>query len=228
MTWLYKLAFLLLVTTCASASETRLFVVGEAWDDKGTTLLYREFHYCDSSLTRCVIEYRDREQGELARKELDYSRSNQAPGVVLEDFVADRRVILPASEERSVVVDAGFDNFVRSRWDELAGGEVIDFPFLALGREQPLTMRAGVSDEVDCDSAELCLDVALDAWVLRLLVPKIELTYERSGRRLLRYRGISNLRIADGGSPMVDIRYDYGEETRLVHAYQPSQLKIIE
>jgi len=201
---------LLILSPLALASgELDLYVVGDAFDDTGNILLYREMHRCDGPRTQCVIDYLDPAEAPLARKELDYSNSPHAPDVELENLLAQiTRSASGAAAESELVVDAGFDNYVRTRWYDLDSGSAISFPFLVLGRDDPLAMRA-VRSEKSCADEALCLEVAPEAWFLRLLVPPIELTYERETRRLLRYRGIGNLRDAQGNSRQVDIRYRY-------------------
>ena len=107
------------------------------------------------------------------------------------------------------MVDAGFDNYVRQRWTELMGADPVRFPFLVAGRDSPLAMRAGPDRQSECNPAQLCLQVELDSWLLRMLVAPITLTYDRESRRLLRFKGISNLKDAAGNSQSVDIRYQY-------------------
>lgn len=187
-----------------------LYVTGQAFDDDGKALLYRELHRCNSPRSRCVIEYVDPGQQTLARKELDYSDSAYAPDVTMRNLLLESLKRASGGDDAATVIDAGFDNYVRSRWDELAAGKTVDFPFLVLGREQPLAMQAARRDG-DCAEDALCLAVAPQAWYLRLVVPPIELTYARDSRRLLRYQGISNLRDAQGNSRLVDIRYDYAD-----------------
>lgn len=201
---------LVLLSSFASASGGfNLYVVGDAFDDTGNTLLYREVHRCDGAKTQCVIDYLDPAEARLARKALDYRNSPHAPDVELENLLANvTKSASGSANENQLVIDAGFDNYVRTRWYDLDSGEAVTFPFLMLGRDDPLEMRAVRSEEV-CAEEALCLEVAPEAWFLRLLVPPIELTYERETRRLLRYRGIGNLRDAEGNSPQVDIRYRY-------------------
>jgi hypothetical protein len=187
-----------------------LYVTGHAFDDDGEALLYREVHRCNSERSRCVIEYVDPGQQPLARKELDYSDSAHAPDVTMRNLLAESLKTARGGDDTATVIDAGFDNYVRSRWDELAAGNTVEFPFLVLGRDQPLAMQAARRDG-DCTEDALCLAVTPQAWYLRLVVPPIELTYARDSRRLLRYQGIGNLRDAQGNSRQVDIRYDYAD-----------------
>ncbi len=196
----------------ALAQEWPLQVVGRAFDESGEQLLYSEYHYCDSELA-CMIEYRKPDGELIARKDLDYSYGPHSPALVMIDYLSGKEVRLGFSEREDVVVDAGFDNYVRSRWGELSGGESIEFPFQVVGFDQPLAMKAYRANQGSCALQELCLEVSLDSWFLGLLVDPIVLSYARDSRRLLRFRGVSNLRDDKGKTFQVDIRYEYANNT---------------
>ena len=202
----------------AALENLEPYVVGNAFSAEDGAWLYSEYHRCDAQGSQCLIEYRDPDGVLLAKKALDYSGSPHAPGVFLQDFVYEESLRIAPLNDTRQVVDAGFDNFVRSSWQGLASGETVTFPFQVLGREEPIDMRAARSEQADCADTSLCLEVALDAWLLRLVVPSIELVYDRESRRLLSYRGISNLRDEGGASPMVFIRYEYQAEPAVLAA----------
>ena len=191
-------------------------IIGSAYDLETGEQLYSEQHFCVETAQNCTVLYRDTEGVLVADKELDYSSSLLAPALEINDYRRDEFVRLNSSSDPRVVVDAGFDNFVRSRWDTLAGGGSVEFPFLVVGREDPLNMRAVNSDDADCIAGELCLRVELESWLLRMVVAPVRLTYDRDSRRLLRFRGISNIRSPSGKTQQVDIRYSYP-----VLAHQP-------
>lgn len=52
-------------------------------------------------------------------------------------------------------------------------------------------------------------NIEADSWLLRLVAPKLEVRYDRATRRLLSYRGASNLLNADQGVQNVIITYRY-------------------
>ena len=187
-------------------------IVGEAFALESGSLLYREHHFCKDSASKCSIEYRDQDDQVFARKDLDYSINVLAPTLQFSDLRLSQHVSVDLSESVDLVVDAGFDNFVRSRWNDLSVGEPVDFEFKIVGREAPLKMVAHNKPEADCGMNSLCLEVRLNSWLLRRFVDPIRLTYDRDTRRLMRYQGISNIRAVDGGSLNVDIIYQYGTD----------------
>ena len=83
------------------------------------------------------------------------------------------------------------------------------YAFLVAGFKKPLNMRADLDTSGDCHQAQLCLEINLDSWLLGMLVPPIELAYSRENRKLLRFRGVSNIKGENGESLNVDIYYQY-------------------
>jgi len=186
-------------------------VVGRAYAVDGGELLYREHHGCSDDNTRCEVRYVDPQGRQIAFKQLDYSASPFRPSLVMRDLRAETEHRVEPPDREGLVVDAGFDNYVRSRWEQLAAGEEVTFDFQVVGFDRPIDMRAQAGGSLQCDEEKLCLRVEVDSWFLGLLAKPIELAYARDSRRLLRFVGVSNLRDAGGDSPVVDIRYDYAD-----------------
>lgn len=203
-------AVLCLLAAPALATE-RLLVVGEARSLDGDELRYREYHHCTSDRRLCEVLYKDAQGEVFARKRVDYTASLRSPSLLVEDLREGRTQRIEGEFEPELVIDAGFDNYVRQRWSELSNGVEVRFPFLIAGRDSPLNMRASRSDAGDCQDGELCLTVTLDAWLLSMLITPIELVYDGE-RRLTQYRGISNIRDAEGRSQSVQIDYRYPED----------------
>ncbi|MEE4662179.1 MAG: hypothetical protein V2J89_17040 [Halieaceae bacterium] len=185
-------------------------VVGEARDlDTGETL-YLEQYYCSENDKQCSVFYVRPDAKVIARKQLDYQPSPKAPNLTFEDFRLDRQITIEKPDPEAVV-DAGFDNFVRLQWEDLTDGEQVRFPFRMVGRDEPISMRASRSDE--CEQDKLCLQIRLDSWLLGSFLDPIRLVYDKDSQRLLRFRGISNLRTAEGRTQKVDITYRYPDQT---------------
>ncbi|MEP5568132.1 MAG: hypothetical protein ABJN62_09890 [Halioglobus sp.] len=200
-----------LILTGISTAQAQS-VIGEAYAMDGSAIRYLEEHRCAANGEECVVEYRYPEGEVFARKRVDYRPSMQAPGLKIEDLRAGETLVIESDFEDDVVVDAGFDHYVRLRWDELAGGEEVRFPFLVAGRDKPLNMRAQLEDEVECAQSRLCLTITLDNWLLSALVSPIRLEYDETSRRLLQFEGVSNIRDDDGKSQQVRIDYRYQDE----------------
>lgn len=204
------LAMLLSLTPPALAME-RLLVVGEARSLDDEELQYREYHHCSVDGRLCSVLYKDGEGQLFARKQVDYSESLRSPSLLIEDLREGSTLRIDGEFDSDLVVDAGFDNYVRQRWSELAQGDTVRFPFLVVGRDSPVRMKASRREGNVCDGGALCVTVTLDAWLLSVLVAPIELVYDDE-KRLTQYRGISNIRDAEGRSQNVRIDYRYPDD----------------
>jgi hypothetical protein len=191
-----------------SADTQALFTIGTATDARSGELLYRELHLCTPERLSCTVEYRDVADELIAHKTLDYSVRLHAPVVVMRDLRAGKEYTLPVQQQSDVVVDAGFDNYVRQRWDALQRDEKLSFPLQLTSLERPVRMRAQALAE-DCAPEHLCVLVEVDSWLLGLVADPIALRYARSNQRLLYFSGVSNIKSVEGDSQVVEIRYDY-------------------
>lgn len=112
---------------------------------------------------------------------------------------------LPAAQ--GAVIDAGFDAYVRRRWDELGGARDLRIPFLVpdhLGYFDLKLSAAGEAAEGGVPVRRL--KMSLDAWY-GFVAPTLQITYTAGERRLLRFEGISNVRDAAGRNQRVRIEF---------------------
>ncbi|MEH6582082.1 MAG: hypothetical protein V7754_09115 [Halioglobus sp.] len=188
-------------------------VIGTAYDQENGRFLYTEQHFCSPDSRLCTVEYRDSFGVIIAQKWLDYSDSLISPSLVMNDYRQNSEVSVSSGDADDTVVDAGFDNYVRSIWDELFSGEAVRFPFLVLGFDKPFKMRVDQEENPSCDRDNLCLLVSLDSWLLGMLTDPIELSYSRDSRKLVRFSGLSNIKGETGETLMVDIHYQYENDS---------------
>lgn len=201
----------LLVTAMLGVNANAMNVVGEAYDVDNGELRYREIHQCSAGGDRCVVEYEDPAGELIARKIVDYQSSLHSPSLQVQDLRQGTTVSIEGDSREAVVIDAGFDHYVRLRWDDLVSGTTVRFPFLVVGREKPLKMTASKMEPEACPEERMCFKVALDNWLLGNLLTPIRLEYDADSRRLLQFKGVSNIRDVDGKSQMVRIDYRYVE-----------------
>ena len=165
----------------------------------------------DADPKRDASQAAEERQGERGEQELkpDITPPRpHGPAVLAQDLRTGREQAIPAIDDPELVVDAGFDNYVRLRWDDLLDGKRVKFPLRLLSLDSPVDMRAQVI-ESDCPAGQLCIEVEVDSWLLGLLAGPIKLRYDREDRSLLYFSGVSNLKDDDGESQEVVIRYDY-------------------
>jgi len=198
-------------------------VVGTAYDRDGGYILYTEHHFCGDEGRFCTVQYRDTAGDMIAQKTVEYPGSPFGPALTMTDYRLGTTLSVPATDEDNIIIDAGFDNYVRSIWEQVDNGESVRFAFLVAGFKKPLNMRADLDTSGDCHQVELCLEINLDSWLLGMLVPPIELAYSRENRKLLRFTGVSNIKGENGESLNVDIYYQYDNKLQLF-GYAPSSV----
>jgi hypothetical protein len=115
-----------------------------------------------------------------------------------------QRIPLPTG----AVIDAGFDAAVRAHWHALLRGEPVELPFLVPGRQRFYPVRLRHVGPVRWQGmAAQAMEARLDTWY-GTLAPRLSLVYADADRRLLEFRGASNLRDARGDYPAVVVRFD--------------------
>lgn len=218
----YLLAFL---TLCASAaSATDYTFTGYARDLDTGALLYVESHSVWAPGTpderRVVLYSTDGNSTPFARKTLSYGTDRARPAFDFDDSRSgfaesaaregnDLRVRARAGATAPAratsldistvgVVDAGFDEFVRARWVELRRGDALTIPFLVPSRLDAMNFRVRRIGRARIEGDDASVFRLSLAGALGWFLPDIDVTYRDSDRRLLRYRGLTNIRDAKG------------------------------
>jgi hypothetical protein len=217
------------------AAALKAETVGQAYDIATAQPLYSETHcVSDDAAVREVI-YRDRDEALIAFKELSYETGPTTPAFVqhninTQDSVAvemrQGEIIMTFAESdlRSprvvaktpgagvpLVVDAGFDAFVKDNWESLLAGERKRFQFPFAARETVVELQIASASCTYESETDQCFTLELGNWFFKMLAAPIELGYDSELRRLSRFRGVSNITDADGGGMVVDIRYRYSD-----------------
>jgi len=203
---------------------------GEAYAVAGATPLYRESHwrYDDEGVAKGLVLYRCPDGAPFARKLIRATASAQAPDFDLLDARdgysegvrgkdGAREVYVRSSaaapertaqlkDHAGLVVDAGFDAFVRSHWDALNGAAAtLDFLVPSrLGAMNFQVSRIGAEKVAGHDAQRFRLSLA--RWYGSLL-PHIDVVYDDATRHLLRYEGMSNVRDANARNLVVRIEF---------------------
>ena len=228
-------ALLLVLSGHVYAAGTTVASIGDAYGLETNVLLYSETHCVGNGLEREVV-YRDAGQQLIAHKILRYQGSLTAPSFVARNYYSREvisiesaphsitmsmmkmgesdpelveTVVVKPKPNMAVVIDAGFDNYVKSNWDKLATSESQVFQFPIATREILVELKISLKDCSYKTKTETCFSLEIDNWFLRLLSDPIELGYDTNLRRLSRYRGLSNIGDGDGEGLVVDLRYRY-------------------
>lgn len=226
----------------AAQSEGKAFVeadiIGEAYSADGLHLLYREYHFFRSANTALHHVVYQKPQGQvIAEKWLDYQTGLVTPSfkqtdtqtgesiavevgrgeIIVRQQRGEPEVINQAqlTPKNRLVIDAGFDHFVRQHWDDLVNGQRLSFEFPSVHEQTlfQLRIRQDVCDRSLQEQAARCFLIEPDNWLARLFVDGIELAYQQSSRRLIRYSGMANVLSGDAEN-RVQIEYRYPVSTR--------------
>ena len=207
------------------AQAAREFVkTGYARTKETGRLLYIESHYVREAGTAAenrIVLYRCGFGGPtFARKELSYQSQRHTPDFNMIDARSGyaegvRRTAqglraysqLNATSPRreatlalrpNLVIDAGFDDFVRLNWRELEGGKTVSFPFLVPSQLDTYNFKIRKHREVTIEGSAASVIRLNLSGVLAWFTPYIEVSYRQADQVLMRYEGLTNIRNAEG------------------------------
>ena len=96
---------------------------------------------------------------------------------------------------------------MRQHWPALLRGERISLPFLVPGRQRFFPVQVRRTGPVRWQGIDAqAIQVSLDTWYGGI-APRLSLVYASADRRLLEFRGTSNLRDTRGTYPQVTVRF---------------------
>ena len=224
----------LLLTTAASPVSGQVFEFSGTAKQDGK-VLYQEDHRVEGTCSEGVfapvnhqVSYRTPEsRDEFASKMLSYNSSpfrpqlefrqptfgealtitypqEQALNIVWQSPAGDTREFMVPFDQ-SLVVDSGFDYFVRANWERVQQGESVEFRFLAptRGDHYGFVLEPATSVKVN---AEVTVQIRPTSLVLRFLVDPIVLGYSSDGA-LTDYLGLTNIRQDAESNHIAHIRY---------------------
>ncbi|MDY6829027.1 MAG: hypothetical protein SV583_06585 [Pseudomonadota bacterium] len=208
------------------------WVIGEALDAETGELLYTEHHHRPTDeRTEFLIEYRGPSGEVWAEKYLGPDLQTSTPSFTLNDLRLGEYTRVQTDSEHArvtyredaearteqgvvalaanLVIDAGFDAFVRSHWTALAtDNQTLPVQFLVPARLKTydFELQATPVDDSDTRLRKFVLEPA--GFLLSMVVPPFRLTYASDSRQLMRFEGLSNLTDPDTGKPY-RVRIEY-------------------
>jgi hypothetical protein len=214
----------------ASASEQYLAYFGIAASQRSGQPLYNENHvlrYRDGRLTERVVLYSCVDGTPFARKVATYE-DPLAPNFLFEDISNGVREGVQAGERRrmffrgvdqkveksmplpvapGLVVDSGFDEFIRANWHQLMTAGALPLQFLVPSRFEAMGfqvrhVRSGSEDGIPVEVFRLKVQ-GIVGWI----APSIDVSYSEAEHVLMRYEGMSDLRDASGENLRADITF---------------------
>lgn len=223
-----KYSFLILVLLLFTNLEA-LVVTGKAFNEN--KLIYVEKHIPvvlkDGSYQSLKTEYFFENGKKFAEISSDFSQNQFVPNVVFKD---DRFNLIESTRldknskklliEREInslkkstsleinpssILGQGFHNFIVKNFDNILKAES-DVYFIITSKSDQFHFKMYLAKKTD---KEVIIKGKIDSFFLRAFVKEIELIYALPDKRLLRFKGLSNLDNNQGNSQNVDILYEY-------------------
>ena len=226
------------ISISAEDTENWIRYRGNAYDLRTGVFLYSENHneyWQNGRHAYSIVEYRDQSGQLIASKRINFSTNRSAPTFRLEDrrdgyiegatrngsglalFTREsegkelRQTVVQVPDP--VVVDGGFDYFVRDHFDDLLQGRSIPLNFVVSAKLDYFRFRLIPAGQTVIDGRRaLRLRLAIDNLLLRALVSSMEIIYDIETGRLLRYAGVSNINNPEGHSYQARIDFTYPPE----------------
>ena len=183
-------------------------------------------HLVDGQLVETLTDYFDPQHKKIAKRTLDFRKSKFAPDFQTEDLrsgylegsemigtqvrLFNRRSRSAKVDEKimsipqPIVVDGGFNQFMKANWSALENGEIVTFHFAIPARLDYFTLRAM---KVESDDKEMKVRVEPGKALLRLLATPIDVRYSKNTRRILSYEGQSNISDENGNNFVTRLVY---------------------
>ena len=120
------------------------------------------------------------------------------------------------------VIDTGFDVFAQRHWDELVRGETLKLPFLVPSRRTFFAFKASKVDQPAAPPNSVTFRLAASSW-FSFLLPHIDVSYDLTTRRIVRYEGLSNVRDETTGKNY-RVHFEYARSA-VVHPVPKSELE---
>ncbi|EQA46009.1 hypothetical protein LEP1GSC050_3247 [Leptospira broomii serovar Hurstbridge str. 5399] len=209
---------------------------GTAYELETGKLLYKDMHeefWENGKHARSIVQYINPEGNIFATKRISFLKNRSLPDFNLEDFrdgyleggefesgtrvrLFARRKTGDPIKEKVVdggdlsALDGGFDYFVEDHWSELLAGKRINFRiFVPVELD---TFRFYV-EKTKTGSfkgrSALFLRMRIENSILSVFIKPIDLIYDIESKRIMEYKGTSNINNEKGKSYNVRIVYDF-------------------
>jgi hypothetical protein len=206
----------------AFSSANVLHSIGIARDSSDSTLRYVEHHqYLPSG--EHLVTYFDVNGEIIATKAMRYPGLPQHPEISQSDLTRNidvrTRVINQTLEmirydsdrvrtheiplDETIIVDAGFDSFVRNNWHGFVENVPQAYKFAVAG--QGRLLKVNITKQA-VSPGETAFVIKPSNPFIRMLMPDIHLRYNQD-RRLIAYEGLTNLYLPDGQSRHVSVEF---------------------
>ncbi len=213
--------------------ESSLKYFGSATDKTSDKFYYTEEHeeikVNDVHLFTKIV-YKDQKGTVIANKTIDYTKGLTNPSFLQEDLrdgytegaevngnkvkiifrknkneaLKTKTIVVPGK----IVVDGGFNYFIKQNWKTIQNGSNVKFNFVAASQLNYFTFRVRKDSDGIYNGKKVSIyKMEADNFIVRTLLDPIVLTYDTQNMRLMKYEGISNINDTNGKSYIVKIIY---------------------
>ncbi|MEO5979918.1 MAG: hypothetical protein ABIS36_24385 [Chryseolinea sp.] len=196
--------------------------------EKGKKIYTESFteKFVDGKQTEMVTLYYSNDKKLIAKRTLDYTRSLFTPDFITEDLrtgfmegaeMKGKKVRLffrkdkdSKLEEKTLeipqpmIVDGGFNQYIKSNWDKLKDGKMLTFYFTVSNKLDYFKLRAS---KVRLTDKEMSVRIEPDRSVIRWISSPIVVKYDVETRRIVSYEGKSNIQDENGSNPVIRLEY---------------------
>ncbi|MFN0049263.1 MAG: hypothetical protein ACKVOU_09085 [Cytophagales bacterium] len=228
---LISLVFLLKLK--AQTSKDVISYAGQAFTIKPAAFFYQETHneiIVNGKHCKTDVAYTNELGEKIGYKTLDYTKYTTSPTYKLEDnrakyregaeITPDGKVIVyfqytdkeitanfkTFSVPQPIVIDGGFNYFVKENWNAIINGSILTFNFVSPSKMDYFTFRISKKADIVYNRKQATLlYLELDNMILRWLIPPIKITYDIKTKRIIKYEGIANLSDKNGKNEIVSM-----------------------
>ena len=221
-------------------SAQTLKIRGYAYDLKSGKYLYSERHkevYKKGNHAYSDVYYVDPKGKTIAYKRITFTKSKTAPDYKLTDY----RIGLIESarkagsfiktvsrlgkgketktkrfkKPRSLIVDGGFDHFIRQNWGRLQTGKKVPVNFAVASRGDFFGFYVQKARTGKLYGKKVTyFKMVIDNWILRMLSKPIVVAYYDDFKRLALYKGQSNINDVNGENYKTKIVFNHKQDKK--------------
>ncbi|MBM9576709.1 hypothetical protein JWG45_06020 [Leptospira sp. 201903070] len=229
--------FLILNLSVSIFGETKkMHFFGTATDLESGKILYYDHHeeiWENGNHSYSRIQYKNPQGKVFAKKKIQFSKNPSIPDFQLDDLrdgyleggtflksgsakLFARRNSEKPLEEKTISfsepasMDGGFDYFVKNNWESLIDGKTIRFRFLVPVERDTFAFSVFKTKTGEYKGKPaLFLRMKIDNALFSVFVKPIDMVYDIESRRIMEYKGTSNINDEKGKSLNVKIVYDF-------------------
>lgn len=171
----------------------------------GKLVAYKNLDYSKNK-TKPDFEYTDNRSGYMEGAKFDSNKLHLKFKESPDEEVQTTNIL----GNENLVVDAGFDNFVKQNWHKLSSGNELQINFAVPERLNYYRFTINKTGTIEKNGIKLLqLRIVPTSKILRLLTSGINLEYSIENHRLMAYEGITNVSDDFGKKYKARIIFEY-------------------